>query len=206
VASREGLPGDLVEDELALCREGMVLGKHHISLLVADRLDDQAVVGRGRKQQLGVDVAPLEIPQAARGVEEAYLHFDVGARFQEAAQNGPYQRLDARQQSDDQLAIRAQQRAEDGLCLFGGLQRDSRLLVEGRSGSGETDPAGVPFKELKSNGFLELCDRLRESRLGNMELLGRARYLPLFDDGGEEGQLAEVKLRKNLALEIKRGG
>jgi hypothetical protein len=206
VASREGLVGDLLEDELALCREGMVLGKHHISLLVGDGLDDEAVVRRGRKQQLGVDVAPLEIPQAARGVEKAYLHFNVGARFQEATQNGPYERLNARQQSDDQLAIRAQQRAEDSLCLVCCHQRDSRLLVEGRSGNGETHTAGVSFKELKSYGFLELRDRLREGRLSNMELLGRTRYLPLFDDGGEEGQLAEVKLRKDLALPIKRDG
>jgi hypothetical protein len=64
----------------------------------------------------------------------------------------------------------------------------------------------VSFKELKSYGFLELRDRLREGRLSNMELLGRTRYLPLFDDGGEEGQLAEVKLRNDLALPIKRDG
>jgi hypothetical protein len=33
-----------------------------------------------------------------------------------------------------------------------------------------------------------------------MKLFGRSRYLPLFDDGDEAGQLAKVKLRIDLDL------
>jgi hypothetical protein len=58
----------------------------------------------------------------------------------------------------------------------------------------------MAFEELESEALLEVRDRLREGRLGKMELLGRPRDLPLFDDGDEARQLAKIELRVYLHL------
>jgi hypothetical protein len=150
VTAGKRLVGDLIEDELALRCERMALGKQNIPGRICEGLDNKVLIWRRREQQLDIDSAPLEISQAARGVEVTYLHLHVGPRFHEAAQNGPYERLDARKQSEDEVAFRAQPRPESALCLFGGCQRNSSLLVEGGSGGCEADAASMAFKELKS--------------------------------------------------------
>ena len=47
----------------------------------------------------------------------------------------------------------------------------------------------MPFEQLQAELGLELGDRLRERRLGDVELLGRARDLSLFRDGHEVAKL-----------------
>ena len=78
-----------------------------------------------------------------------------------------------------------------GLVLAG--DRRTRLGQERLAGVGQADAAGVTFEELDAELRLELGDRVRESRLGDVQARRSARDLPLLGDREEIAQLASLE-------------
>jgi hypothetical protein len=104
-----------------------------------------------------------------------------------------FARRDRRRRSDepdlDDVMSGARERLSLSLGLELGLDRHSRLREEGLALGCELDPAGVPLQQLEAELGLQLGDRLRQRRLGDLQAPRRARHLPLFGNRHEVAQV-----------------
>ena len=94
---------------------------------------------------------------------------------------------------DDRALPGPRQRLRRQERVFGGGQGRPRLLEEDLSGGSERDPAGVPLEQLQPEVRLELGHRLRERRLGDVQLLRGKGDLALFCDRHEVLQVAPLE-------------
>ena len=170
-----------------------MLADEHVARRDRDELLDELLVAGGRVEQLRVDAPALEFDEAVAGCRWRVSTSTSGWASMK-------RRISARARSPaaswKPITSRGPARSHGSTASCGFLDGDQRArgaFEEGRAGLGRRDAARVALEQPHAEVGLELADRLRERRLGDVQAGGRARHLPLLHDDDEVVELAQVE-------------
>ena len=152
-----------------------------------------STLGRRWTDEGDINEVLRELRQQGRGRLNHEPEFDVGVRFAKGADRGWDERVERRRAREadaksPEIAVTDPARREAGPIDF----PEGRFSVrqEGFACRGERHAARRPREQRRADFGFQLPDLLTQRRLGDAELLRRAREMALGDDGHEIPQVS----------------
>ena len=170
----------------------MALVHQHVPRRAQHDLVLEIGLARRREHQLDVDAPAPELDEPLLRGEVARLQLDAGLCGDEAPQPGPRHRPERRHEAEPSRASERAHGCTTSCASSTALSASLRLLEERGAGRRRLDPPRSRSSRRTPSCALEPRDRLRKSRLRDLQTLRRPRDLSLFDHDHQILQLTQV--------------